>query len=204
MEPQPIRLTVLQPNLAPMYLSPSGPLITLGRATDCTVPIRDRYLSRRHAEIVFDVNSWLVRDLGSVNGTMLNGIRIDGSAPLRPGDRITLGDSEVVFEPVISSASQIISFDSDSQAKNLAIPINDAVADTTRTNLLGMLALQFIEDRTMAELFDFILDQVVAMLQPSRAAVALLAQDGKTFNNVQLRRSDAGDSPSGSDERIED
>jgi hypothetical protein len=48
-----------------MIISPSGPLITLGRATDCTVPIRDRYLSRRHAEIVFDVNAWLVRDLGA-------------------------------------------------------------------------------------------------------------------------------------------
>ena len=135
-----------------MSISPSGSLITLGRATDCTVPIRDRYLSRRHAEIVFDVNAWLVRDLGSVNGTMLNGIRIDGSAPLRPGDRIALGDSEVVFEPDVSSssASHLISFDSDSQAKNIAIPINDAVADTTRTNLLGMLALQFIEDRATA------------------------------------------------------
>jgi sigma-B regulation protein RsbU (phosphoserine phosphatase) len=194
MEPRPIRLTVYQPNLGPMNVNPSGPLITLGRATDCTVPIRDRYLSRRHAEIVFDADAWLIRDLGSVNGTSLNGIRIDGSAPLRAGDRIKLGDSEVLFEPMDSSASQIISFDSDSQAKNLAIPINDAVADTTRTNILGMLALQFIEDRTMDELFDFILDQVVALLQPSRAALALLAADGKTFNNVQLRRSDASDS----------
>jgi serine phosphatase RsbU (regulator of sigma subunit)/pSer/pThr/pTyr-binding forkhead associated (FHA) protein len=194
MEPRPIRLTVIQPNVAPMNVNPAGKLITLGRATDCTVPIRDRYLSRRHAEIAFDSDAWLVRDLGSVNGTHLNGVRIDGSAPLRPGDRITLGDSEIVFEPFDSSASQIISFDSDSQAKNLAIPINDAVADTTRTNLLGMLALQFIEDRTMAELFDFILDQVVLLLQPSRTALALLGPDGKTFANVQLRRSDAGDS----------
>src|SRR5690349_3611545 len=195
MEPRPIRLTVLQPNLAPININPAGTLITLGRATDCTVPIRDRYLSRRHAEIVFDVGAWLVRDCGSVNGTMLNGIRLDGSAPLRPGDRIGLGDTEVVFEPEeASSASHIISLDSDSQAKNLAIPLRDAVADTTRTNVLAMLALQFIEDRTMGELFDFILDQVVNLLQPSRAALALLGADGKTFGNILLRRSDATDS----------
>src|SRR5688572_18756049 len=99
MEPRPIRLTVLQPNLAPMNVKPAGPLITLGRATDCTVPIRDRYLSRRHAEIIFDERSWILRDCGSVNGTLLNGTRLAGSAPLKPGDRITLGDSEVVFEP---------------------------------------------------------------------------------------------------------
>ena len=54
MEPRPIRLTVLQPNLAPIDVKQAGPLITLGRATDCTVPIRDRYLSRRHAEIIFE------------------------------------------------------------------------------------------------------------------------------------------------------
>jgi sigma-B regulation protein RsbU (phosphoserine phosphatase) len=194
MEPRPIRLTVLQPNLAPQNLKPQGTLITLGRATECTVPIRDRYLSRRHAEIVFDMNAWLVRDCGSVNGTLLNGTRLDGSAPLHPGDRIALGDSEVVFEPDDSSASHIIAFDSDSQAKNLAIPINDTTVDTTRTNVLGMLALQFIEDRTMGELFDFILDQLMALLQPSRAALGLLGPDGTSFDNILLRRSNASDS----------
>jgi serine phosphatase RsbU (regulator of sigma subunit)/pSer/pThr/pTyr-binding forkhead associated (FHA) protein len=193
MEPRPIRLTVIQPNFAPIHVNPAGVLITLGRATDCTVPIRDRYLSRRHAEIVFDADAWILRDLGSVNGTLLNGTRIEGSSALKPGDRITLGDSEVLFEPEISSESHIISFDSDSQAKNLAIPIND-VADTTRSNVLGMLAMKFIEDRTMGELFDFILDQVVVLLQPSRAALALFGTDKKTFTNVLLRRSDSSDS----------
>jgi serine phosphatase RsbU (regulator of sigma subunit)/pSer/pThr/pTyr-binding forkhead associated (FHA) protein len=189
-----IRLTVIQPNLAPMNVKPVGPLITLGRATDCTVPIRDRYLSRRHAEIIFDESSWIVRDCGSVNGTLLNGTRLAGSAPLRPGDRITLGDSEVVFEPDDSSSSHIIAFDSDSQAKNLAIPLQDPNTGTAHTNVLAMLALQFIEDRTMNELFDFILDQVVALLQPSRAALALLGPDGKSFDNILLRRSDESDS----------
>jgi serine phosphatase RsbU (regulator of sigma subunit) len=195
MEPRPIRLTVLQPNLAPIKIDTRGPLITLGRATECTIPIKDRYLSRRHAEIAFDANIWIVRDLGSVNGTMLNGSKLNGSAPLRPGDRIGLGDSEVVFEAdETTSHSQLIALDSDSHAKNIAIPLRDAVADTTRTNVLAMLAMQFIEDRTMGELFDFILDRVVELLQPSRAALALLGADGKSFANVLLRRSDASDS----------
>jgi sigma-B regulation protein RsbU (phosphoserine phosphatase) len=194
MEPRPIRLTVLQPNLAPLNLHTGDALITLGRATDCTVPIRDRYLSRRHAEIAFVDKAWIVRDLGSVNGTLLNGTRLDGAAPLKAGDRIVLGDSEVVFEPEDSSHSHLIALDSDSQAKNLAIPLNDAVNDTQRTNVLAMLALQFIEDRSMGELFDFILDNVMQLLQPSRAALALLAPDGKSFGNVLLRRSNAEDS----------
>ena len=191
---RPIRLTVLQPNIAPLHVRPDGPLITLGRATDCTVPIRDRYLSRRHAEIVFDDDGWVLRDCGSVNGTVLNGTRLSGSAPLKPGDRITLGDTEIVFEPDESSSSHIISLDSDSQAKNLAIPLQDPNTGTAHTNVLAMLALQFIEDRTTNELFDFILDQVGMLLQPSRTALALLGPDGKSFDNIMLRRSDASDS----------
>lgn len=194
MEPRPIRLTVLHPSLAPQKVETRGPLITLGRATDCTIPIGDKYLSRRHAEIVFDANAWIVRDLGSSNGTLLNGSRLTGSAPLRPGDRIALGDSEVVFENEVSSQSQLIAIDEDSSAKNLAISLHDAVDDTTRTNILSLLALQFIEDRSMGELFDFILDRVVELLQPSRAALALLGADGRSFDNVLLRRSDASDS----------
>jgi serine phosphatase RsbU (regulator of sigma subunit) len=198
MEPRPIRLTVTQPSLAPMSIEAHGPLVTLGRATECTIPIKDRYLSRRHAEIVYDADAWIVRDLGSVNGTLLNGARLEGSAPLRAGDRITLGDTEIVFngeektQPV--SQSQLIALDSDSQAKNIAIPLRDAIKDTTRTNFLSLLAMQFIEDRSMGELFDFILDRVVEVMQPSRAALALLAADGQSFANVLLRRSDASDS----------
>jgi serine phosphatase RsbU (regulator of sigma subunit) len=195
MDPRPIRLTVHQPNLAPLKLDVEGPLITLGRATECTIPIKDRYLSRRHAEIAFDDGKWIVRDCGSVNGTSLNGARLNGSLPLRPGDRITLGDTEVVFESdELSSHSKLIALDTDSHAKNLAISLNEAVDATTRTNVLSLLALQFIEDRSMEELFDFILDCVSGLLQPSRVALALLGTDGTSFKDVRLRRSDASDS----------
>src|ERR1044071_5811489 len=141
MEPRPIRLTVYQPNLAPMKVDAAGPLITLGRATECTIPIKDRYLSRRHAEIAYDFDAWIVRDLGSVNGTMLNGTRVTGSAPLRPGDKIALGDTEILFEAdEPTSQSKLVALDSDSQATNLAIPLRDAIEDTTRTNILALLA----------------------------------------------------------------
>ena len=66
METRPVRLTVNQPNLAPLKVDAQGPTITLGRATDCTIPIEDRYLSRKHAEITWEndvkrqgiVDSW--------------------------------------------------------------------------------------------------------------------------------------------------
>lgn len=194
METRPVRLTVIQPNLAPMKMSVEGPTITLGRATDCTVPIKDRYLSRRHAEIVLSDGRWVVRDCGSVNGTLLNGAKIVLPIPLKPGDRIMLGDSEVVFEADDStSQSQIIALDSDSHAKNLAIPIRE-IDDRARTGVLASLALQFIDDRSMEDVFEFILDRVVDLLHPSRAALALFGPDRSGFQDVRLRRSDASDS----------
>lgn len=196
METPPIRLTVHQPNLSPIKLNAEGPTITLGRATDCTIPIKDRYLSRKHAEIIYASGQWAVRDCGSVNGTLLNGTKLTMVTPLHPGDRIVLGDSEVIFEPEAdTSQSQLIALDSNSHAKNLAIPLRDAVADNNaRTNVMASLALEFIEDRPMHELFDFILDRVVDLLHPSRTALALLGSDSRTFSTVHLRRSDASDS----------
>ncbi|HVE71988.1 MAG TPA: SpoIIE family protein phosphatase [Thermoanaerobaculia bacterium] len=194
MEPRPIRLTLLQPNLAPIRIDAQGPLITLGRAVECTVPIKDRYLSRRHAEIEWASGDWVVRDCGSVNGTMLNGARLVAPVPLRPGDRIGLGDTEVIFDAnELSSQSKIIALDSDSHAKNLAIPIRE-IDDRARTGVLASLAVQFIDDRSMNDVFEFILDRVVELLQPSRAALALFGTDRSTFADVHLRRSSASES----------
>jgi phosphoserine phosphatase RsbU/P len=198
MEPRPIRLTVHQPNLAPLKVDAHGPTITLGRATDCTIPIKDRYLSRKHAEIIYASGVWAVRDCGSVNGTLLNGAKLTAVTPLKPGDRIVLGDSEVIFEAeeAITSQSQLIALDSNSHAKNLVVPLRDAVEDNSvaRTGVLASLAVEFIEDRPMAELFDFIIDRVFDLLQPSRVAIALLGNDNLSFKDVHLRRSDASDS----------
>jgi serine phosphatase RsbU (regulator of sigma subunit)/pSer/pThr/pTyr-binding forkhead associated (FHA) protein len=196
METRPIRLTVHQPNLAPQKIDAHGPTITLGRATDCTIPIKDRYLSRKHAEIIYASGAWAVRDCGSVNGTLLNGNKLTAVTPLKPGDRIVLGDSEVIFEAddAITSQSQLIALDSNSHAKNLAMKMQDAVADSARTGVMASLAIEFIQERPMETLFDFILDRVVDLLHPSRCALALLGGDTRTFETVHLRRSDASDS----------
>jgi phosphoserine phosphatase RsbU/P len=189
-----VRFTVYQPGIAPQQVATKTEMITLGRASDCTIPIKDRFLSRRHAEIVHESGLWYVRDCGSVNGTLLNGVKIAEPVPLRPGDRIALGDSEVVFHSD-ESTSQLIAIDSDSHAKSIAIAMDDEERGTERTRILNSLAVEFLADRPMSDLFEFILDRVVGLLHPSRAALALFGPDRNTFENVKLRRQDASDSP---------
>src|SRR2546430_1533715 len=184
-----VRFTVYQPGIAPQQVALPGDMITLGRASDCTIPIKDRFLSRKHAEIVFERGAWFVRDCGSVNGTLVNGVKVVDPVPLRPGDRIALGDSEVVFHSD-EATSQLIPVDSDSHATNLAIKVDEEEGGTERTRILNSMAIEFLADRPMSDLFEFILDRVVGLLHPSRAALALFGEDRVDFENVKLRRQD--------------
>ena len=54
-------------------------------------------LSREHAVFEREGADWMVHDLGSTNGTLVNGIRIEGRRPLRAGDRVQFGQLAVVF-----------------------------------------------------------------------------------------------------------
>jgi serine phosphatase RsbU (regulator of sigma subunit)/pSer/pThr/pTyr-binding forkhead associated (FHA) protein len=181
---------VIQPGLAPQQLALPGTLITLGRANDCTVPIKDRFLSRRHAEIAADdVGGWILRDCGSVNGTLLNGLRLLAPQALRPGDRIGLGDSEVIFNAADDDTSHIVATDTTSHATNMIVAVDVDERGNERTQILNALAVEFLADRPMAELFDFIINRVVELLAPSRAAIATIGGDKMNFENVRLRRS---------------
>jgi hypothetical protein len=74
--------------------------VVLGRSRDCDLHVADANVSRRHCEVVQEgATTWVVVDLGSTNGTELNGQRIT-RAELAVGDRITLGSTDVIFDRV--------------------------------------------------------------------------------------------------------
>src|SRR5688572_2237898 len=65
--------------------------LTLGRRAPCDVTLRDDAVSARHARIVGQNGLWRLEDLGSTNGTYLNGRRVIKPETLRPGDLVTTG-----------------------------------------------------------------------------------------------------------------
>jgi pSer/pThr/pTyr-binding forkhead associated (FHA) protein len=71
----------------------------IGRSSKCRLALDDTRVSREHTLIQFnDVTGyWLVIDLGSTNGTYLNGQRIARPMPLKDGDEIRIGDAALVF-----------------------------------------------------------------------------------------------------------
>ncbi len=64
---------------------------TVGRGRDCSIMLRHPLVSRQHCEIFEAGGALLVRDLGSLNGTFVNNQRIEGDAPLQPGQLLTIG-----------------------------------------------------------------------------------------------------------------
>jgi len=83
-------------------LSASGTDIVLGRSAGCQVALRtvaDTVVSKRHARISFDAEGRAsLSDLGSRNGTYLNGNPVQGEVRLKPGDRVMLGWQGPMFE----------------------------------------------------------------------------------------------------------
>ena len=73
-----------------------GGVVALGRARECEIHLADPNVSRRHAEIRPDGGSYSIVDLGSTNGTELNGQRIK-HARLSDGDVIAIGQTELTF-----------------------------------------------------------------------------------------------------------
>ncbi len=74
-----------------------GDITPLGRHPDSEIILDDITVSRRHAEIRRTDTGHLLADAGSLNGTYLNGSRIDGATSLRHGDEVQVGKFRLVF-----------------------------------------------------------------------------------------------------------
>jgi hypothetical protein len=71
---------------------------TLGRSRQCEVVVEDPNVSRRHAELRPRGGSWVLTDLGSTNGSRVNGRDVEGPTVVKPGDEIELGTTVMRFE----------------------------------------------------------------------------------------------------------
>lgn len=73
-----------------------GAEIIIGRDPTCTICINDAQVSRRHARLTLSGTGYLLQDLGSTNGTFVNGQRVTGEHPLSAGELVALGENVVL------------------------------------------------------------------------------------------------------------
>ncbi|MDX1964685.1 MAG: sigma 54-interacting transcriptional regulator [Pirellulales bacterium] len=81
-----------------------GQTVTVGRAPTNLVILKDDRCSRHHAELFNSGGKWVIRDLESRNGTLVNGEPVRGDHILEPGEHVRIGHSHLIFVHDISKA----------------------------------------------------------------------------------------------------
>lgn len=172
----------------------------LGRAVDCDVVLPESSVSRRHAELEYATGRARVRDLGSHNGTLVNGTACDGWRNVGPGDQVALGRAVFSLGGNLDSQA-LMTIVGDHQSNGVAITWQEATGRESRagasTRRAGKRAELFtvlaeagsllVTPGAPEQLFEPILDLVDAAVMPERALIALL-EDGSGEPHVRASR----------------
>ncbi len=173
----------------------TGSRLVLGRSPDCDVVLASDSVSRQHAELVAHGETWSVRDLGSRNGTGVNGARITGERALQPGDVVQID----VFEMLYRSEHSALSKPHAAARPKTGVTMMDAAAyGPVRT--LHELAPPKIDATHLSKLINFsgaLLSEADADQRPAMLAALMT---GKTFNGqaamlLRVSRHDVNSEP---------
>jgi serine phosphatase RsbU (regulator of sigma subunit)/pSer/pThr/pTyr-binding forkhead associated (FHA) protein len=189
-----LSLTIHTPGEPVRRFQVNRPALTLGRSSANDVFLVDRTLSRVHARLDQRPEGLVLTDLGSRNGTQLNGTRIIDPVPVRAGDRIVLGETTIeVTEENLSGTRVVIDAGGDRLEKTM-ISTTNAVASLRRTparevqdaaeltrlatslQILNEVSLALLKDIPLVEMSNLILEKLFAYLEPDRGL--LMLRDG--------------------------
>ncbi|MBX9623726.1 MAG: sigma 54-interacting transcriptional regulator [Gemmataceae bacterium] len=203
-----------------VYPLQGGTRYTLGRAPTNRIVLRDELCSREHAEVFPAEGGWFVRDLGSLNGTHLNGEALRKEARLGPRDDLRVGRAQLVF---IEDLTQLPDLPQGRPArppdqgdgleikKRLgqtrylppvapppgATPTPDPARHETRippsqaVGVLYRLALDMADAATPAELAELVVDALFRAT-PAEVAAVLALKEGREFEPVAYRHRGPG------------
>lgn len=186
-----LTLTVIEgPDLGKSFQLPTDQPQLIGRSTEA-IPLSDNTVSRRHAELTPDGDTWYLRDLASHNGTIVNGVAIKDRIRLEPGDEIRVGATVFLFgDPVNLSKkpSVLISDDLDMETEVEERIVTQAdsyigtdatedpdTADAAVDHLRVIYTLTALTARIMnnRELLEAVMDLVFNEFQPERGVIMI-------------------------------
>jgi pSer/pThr/pTyr-binding forkhead associated (FHA) protein len=184
----------------------SGELI-LGRAPECQVVLKDFGISRQHAKLIADPGGVRIMDLGSKNGTKVNGALVT-QAPLRDGDKVSLGSLEIQFgrtaeakvafadEPIEASGTIVRSVGD--LSKLLAVEAKPqkpgqapgGLSEIERANqilkVLTRVAETLVASRPVEEVLQQVMDIVFESI-PAERGFLMLAGEEKDANSLTAK-----------------
>ena len=98
-------VVLVEPGGEEHRLPPTGGDWTIGRLAECDLVLQDAGVSRRHAALTNDDGVVAIRDLGSANGTWVNGRRLERPRTLARGDRIRVGETTLVIDSLAEAGA---------------------------------------------------------------------------------------------------
>ena len=174
----------------------SGELI-LGRAPDCQVVLKDFGISRQHAKLIADPGGVRIMDLGSKNGTKINGNLIT-QAPLREGDKFSLGSLEILFgktaeakvafddEPIEASGtivrsvgdlSKLLAVESKPKPGQTASAVSEIARANQILKVLTRVAETLVASRPVEEVLQQVMDIVFESIPAERGFLMLAGEE---------------------------
>ncbi len=190
----PLRLHVVPAEGTPFDYLVEADSVVIGRSSSAGLTLVDRSLSRQHSRIFNRGGQILIEDLGSRNGTLLNGVAITGSTPVKPGDVIRLSGSVLTVHsgsaesgadgPLSDSGSHtIFRRAAELLASSPETPTSaDALAVSryaARLKILHEVHLALGRPMELTDLLELILDRAFDHLRPERAAIFLKTPGGE-------------------------
>jgi putative nucleotidyltransferase with HDIG domain len=191
---------------------PLGPRLVIGRSSRCDLVLAGQLVSRTHAEVVLEDGDFVLRDLGSVNGTSVNG-HLTTRAVLRHGDRVGVGDttlrvqlqggrsqrdptdSHVVLCATAPREEPRARLQGEASALQASLRSTDtarAQRAQLRLDALVSVTQNLTRLRELAVLYPLVVDEVMRVLPAERAALLRVGADGQLHPEVARNRSDPG------------
>jgi transcriptional regulator with GAF, ATPase, and Fis domain/pSer/pThr/pTyr-binding forkhead associated (FHA) protein len=200
----------------------AGQTHTLGRATTNRIVLKDDLCSREHAEISYSGGRWYIRDLNSLNGTRVNGVRLDGEWELAPNDDVHLGRTHLLFVEDMNQLPDLPQQKEEPESEGVAIRKRlgqtrfltpqpqlpePATGDSTAApshrhalsrdlSLLYRLALDMGSAGNYDELCRIVLDALLEAIPAEVGAILSVARDSNDRNGppagVRIVSADAG------------
>ncbi len=199
----------------------AGQTYTMGRATTNRIVLKDDLCSREHAEVSYNHGRWRIRDLNSLNGTRVNGVRLDGEWELTAQDEIDLGRTHLLFVEDMNQLPDLPQQKEELETEGVAIrkrlgqtrfltpqPQLDEGGDSSTAtitqrhalsrdlSLLYRLALDMGSAGSYEELCRIVLDALLEAIPAEVGAILSVARDGNDRNGppagVRIQSSDGG------------
>lgn len=180
------------------------PVLTIGRAPDCDVVISDRKVSGHHAVVRRSGDRFELQDLGSTNGTFVNGQRVT-RVELQLEDEIALGHTHIVFSdrPTFEGTAKMVIASSDDGCghQTLEIPltgletsfVRDVKADgdvdlAQKVELISRMGSEINSLLEVDELLEKVADLVIDLVPCDRAFILILEEGGRLTPKVIRKR----------------